>query len=183
MDNNFNENFRQNSHWITGEVQDVLIDKDGNRHPLPADHNLVVNTCSNLIAALIKGEESAGVRYWAIGGYLAGENTNGASTLFTSPASTDDKLKKEIYRQEITKDNMTFVAPDNKPTNVITNKLKITVIVPYTAANGTWYEFGLFGGSSASDVENTGIMINRKVHDPIVKSANLQVERNIIFTF
>ena len=181
MNNNFSENFRQNSHWITGEVHDVLIDKDGNRTELPVDHNLVVNTCSNLIAALIKGDESAGVRYWAIGGYLS--NETGDATPFTSPASTDEKLKKEIYRQEITEDNMTFVTADNNPTSVVTNKLKITVVIPYTAANGTWYEFGLFGGSSASEEANTGIMINRKVHDPIVKSANLQVERNIIFTF
>lgn len=181
MDINFTENFRQNSHWITGEVHDILIDKYGNRTPLPVDHNLVVNTCSNLIAAFMKGDETAGIKYWGIGGYKSGET--GDATPFTSPASTDNKLKREIYRQEIVKDNIVFVTTDNTVTDVVTNKLKVTIIVPYTAANGTWHEFGLFGGSSATGDADTGIMINRKVHDPIIKSANLQVERNIIFTF
>ena len=187
MKNLLSENFRNNSHWITGEIHDVLIDKDGNRTPLLVDHNLVVNSCSKLIAAFIKGDESVGVKYWAIGGYnsddLADEKNKPDINFGSTAASNDERLVNEIYRQEIAPENISFVDDQNNVVETISNKIKITVIVPYDSANGEWHEFGLFGGSTATADKDSGLMINRKVHDPIIKSSNLQVERNIIFTF
>ena len=67
--------------------------------------------------------------------------------------------------------------------DAVTNIIKVTIIVPWEDANGTWYEFGLFGGNSAKPELDTGIMINRKNHDPITKTVNLQIQRTVIFTF
>jgi hypothetical protein len=177
------ENFRRQGHWITGEVQDKIIDKDGNVTVLPVDHNLVVDSCSNLIACLFKDSGESGIRYWAIGGVLNSkdswdekynENTSGAQT----------KLKQELYRFPITSDDIKFVDKDgNETKGIITNRIKITVTVKYDEGNGTWYEFGLFGGNSASETKDSGIMINRKVHEPISKTVNLQIQRTVIFTF
>lgn len=192
------ENFRSGSHWITGEVQDTVIDRDGNRTILPVSYNLVVDSCSNLIASLFKnsaitedvkydGERiftSAGIRYWGIGGIPAGESGIDPAE-FVDPAGSDNKLKHEFYRALILPENIKFVDKDGKEVgeDAVTNRIKVTIIVPWEDGNGTWYEFGLFGGNSAKPELDTGIMINRKNHDPIVKNVNLQIQRTVIFTF
>lgn len=206
------ENFKRSSHWITGEVQDTLIDRDGNVTVLPADHNIVVNSCSNLIACLFKNSAvegdvptgikdseghdrlftSAGIRYWAIGGIKTGDTETLPDIFSSQPEGTDKNLVKEIYRAIILPENIKFVnlvGKDEKgnnkyeETDSVTNMIKITITVPYDEGNGTWYEFGLFGGNSACADENSGIMINKKVHEPITKSVNLQIQRTVIFTF
>lgn len=192
------ENFREKSHWITGEVQDIITDREGNVTVLPVDHNLVVNSCSNLIACLFKNSAvegdtpisannenfftSAGIRYWAIGGI---QGSNGSFTPDENTNPDQVKLTNEFYRAPILPENIVFV--DNNGNEVakgiITNRIKITVTIPYDEGNGTWYEFGLFGGNAASQTKDSGIMINRKVHDPISKTVNLQIQRTVIFTF
>lgn len=196
------ENFKRNSHWITGEVQDTLIDRDGNVTVLPADHNIVVDSCSNLIACLFKDSAvsgdvstgikdsegndrlftSAGIRYWAIGGIKVGD-TETSPEIFDTPDGSETRLSKEFYRAIILPENIKFVDGDGNETDNVTNRIKVTVTVPYDEGNGTWYEFGLFGGNSACADENSGIMINKKVHEPITKSVNLQIQRTVIFTF
>lgn len=198
------ENFKRDSHWITGEVQDILIDREGNKTVLPADHNLVVNSCSNLIACLFKDSavtkdvatgiqnpdgtdvffSSAGIRYWGIGGIKPGESGISPDD-FGNTSGDDTRLRHEFYRAVILPENIKFVDADGNETvdNTVTNRIKITITVPYDEGNGTWYEFGLFGGNSAEETLNSGIMINRKVHEPIAKSVNLQIQRTVIFTF
>ena len=187
--------YNKDSNWITGEVQDVIIDKDGNRTELPKDHNLVVTNCSILIAALLKSHwgnsttdatKRSGIRYWAIG--------TGANPDSDAPSSSDVGLAKEAYRQEITPDNITFVtdtgeaSPDGAPTR----RLKITILVDYNAGNITedggdgvaeWTEFGIFAGPEATETLGSGMMINRKIHGRIAKTENIKVERTLIFTF
>lgn len=182
--------YKTNSNWITGEVQDVIIDKDGNRTELPKDHNLVVANCSMLIASLFKSlwdndadvnDARSGIRYWAIG---VKENP-------AQPASTDAKLEEEAYRQEITPGDISFVTDTGEVSDTPTRRLKIVIIVDYDAANivddegnpRAWTEFGIFAGPDATETLGTGIMMNRKVHGSITKTSNIKVERTLIFTF
>ena len=183
--------YNKDSHWITGEVQDVIIDKDGNRTELPKDHNLVVANCSKLIAALFKSgwdnnsansSERSGIRYWAIG--------TGADPA-DSPVSTDETLAHEVYRQEIAPGDITFVDDDTNVSETPTRRLKIVIVVDYKDGNSTddegnvaeWTEFGIFAGPDASEAANSGIMMNRKIHGRIAKTENIKVERTLIFTF
>ena len=185
------ENFRNNSHWITGEVHDVIINEDGTRTELPVTHNLVVDNCSVLIASLFKSNAEHpenGIMKWVIGGEAEGEAASG--TQWTdgegkpiSPKESDVGLLHPIYAHDIAYDNIEFVTREGEGNDAIyvksdtaTNMLRVTVTIPTHEANGTWYEFGLFGG-------NGELMINHKIHEGIVKSANLQIQRTIIFTF
>ena len=189
---NCSENvYDRNSNWITGEVQDVIIDRDGNRTELPKDHNLVVASCSVLIASFFKsiwdndadgGNNRTGIKYWAIGTGADPES---------SPASTDTQLENEGYRQEITPGSIVFVDGDGNEVDTPTRRIKIVIVVGYEDGNiqdadGNpldWTEFGIFAGPTATAELRSGVMINRKIHGSIAKTENIMVERTLIFTF
>lgn len=193
--------------WITGEVHDVIIDKDGNRTVMPVSYNLVVHNCSVLIAALFKGlwsnsdstsvihsddeDKRSGIRYWAIG---TGNNEGDA----TAPEDSDTKLQREVYRQRIQPSQISFVVANSDPdatgvdayitSDSPTNQLRLQIIVDYDQANmddstGAWTEFGIFAGPDATSALNSGVMMNRKTHPPISKTDHIKVERTLIFTF
>lgn len=192
---NYEETCYNNGNWITGEVQDVIIDKDGNRTELPKDHNLVVTNCSVLIAALLKSHwdnstttpsQRSGIRYWAIG--------TGADPDKDAPSSDDVGLAKEVYRQEIRPEDITFVLDSGEASTngAPTRRLKIKILVDYDAGNATeeggdgvaeWTEFAIFAGPEATEALGSGMMINRKIHGRIAKTENIKVERTLIFTF
>ncbi len=154
---------------MTGVLQDTIIYKDGREVELPPDHNIIVNPCSVLIAALLKdnfkedydpekeatGEETVttwptrlGIKYWAIGALSSTviplKNQN------STPEAADNRLYNEIYRKEIKPNEIVFLNDDNTVSDTPTNKLRIQVMFDFDEANTTanceWFEMGLFGG-------------------------------------
>lgn len=182
---------------MSGEIHDVIIDKDGNRRELPVDHNLIVSNCSVLLAQLLKStlkndptsectgdsdDERSGIKYWAIGD----GDKNGSAE---APSLNDLKLQNEYYRQYIKPADIVFLTSNDAVSESPTNRLRIRIVVDYDKANmsdgnhGPWTEFSIFAGPDAKSTKDSGIMINRKVHDPIYKSSDIKVERTLIFTF
>lgn len=161
-----------------GEVTDRLIDaKTGELIEERVYNNLVVDSCSVLIAGLMKGALN-GVQYFAVGSGSA--SWNNAS--LPSPATTDTKLLNETYRKAITGSDIKFIDANNVESSSPTNRLQITVTFNESEANGELRELGLFGGN-ASSTKNSGYMLNRKIHALIYKTSGMKLERIIRFTF
>lgn len=147
---------------MTGVLQDTIIYRDGRKIDLPADHNIIVNTASMLIAALLKdsfeenytpdGAETTdttwptrlGIKYWAIGACDTGVDST------SSPSSIDSALRNEIYRKEIKPSQMQFLNSDDSVSSDPTNRIRIQIMLDFDEANTTsgheWFEMGLFGG-------------------------------------
>lgn len=168
------------NHKITGEVLDYFIYPDGRRELVrKQDYNLIVSTCSVLIACLMKGESGySGATYWALG---SGSDTWSDITP-PAPLTTDTQLTAEVYRKMITSGDIDFLDPANEVSLTPTNKIQITVLFDETEANGPLREFAIFGGL-ASSTANSGLMINHKIHPLIYKTAALQLERILRLTF
>lgn len=161
-----------------GEVTDRLIDSKSNRVIEERIYrNLVVDTCSVLIAGLMKGALS-GVQYFAVGAGSTAWNNNS----LPSPDVTDSKLLAETFRKEITKDDVKFIDSNNDESDVPTNRIEIKVMFTEAEANGELRELGIFGGN-ASSTKNSGYLLNRKIHPLIYKTSGMRLERIIRFTF
>lgn len=156
-------------HCMRGVLQDTIIYKDGREVALPADHNIIVNTASVLIAALLRDSfvenytppqseatettwpNRLGIKYWAIGACDATVDSK------SDPAATDSILRNEIYRKEIKPSQIQFLNADNTVSAEPTNKLRIQVMFDFEEANTTsgyeWFEMALFGGPTTEAVD------------------------------
>lgn len=163
---------------FVGEVTDRLIDaKTGELIEERVYHNLVVDSCSVLIAGLMKGVLS-GIQYFVVGsGSSAWSNSAPPS-----PATGDTKLLNEIFRKPVTKNDVIFIDSNNDESSVPTNRIQIKVTFEESEANGELRELGLFGGN-ATATKNSGYMLNRKIHGLIYKTSGMKLERIIRFTF
>lgn len=163
---------------IIGEVTDRLIDaKTGKVMDERVYQNLVVDTCSTLIAGLMKGAMS-GVQYFAVGsGSSSWQNES-----LPSPSATDAKLLSETYRKAITSNDISFIDSSNEESTTPTNRLQIKVTFNENEANGELRELGIFGGN-ATATKDSGYMLNRKIHALIYKTSGMKLERIIRFTF
>ena len=163
---------------VTGEYTDTIRHLDGTVE-VHEGRNLVVNGIYQLITSLFSGKQGyTGLQYWAIG---KGSDEWEESSL-PQPVVTDTKLLNEIGRKAIQPSNFKFVTPEGTTSSVPTNRLAVTVVFGYDECIGTWREFGLFGGD-ATETENSGTMINRKIHGVINKTREMEIAREIIFTF
>lgn len=162
-------------HW---EVIDKVIHADGRVEEFTY-YNTVVDSCSKLIACLMKGQAGYnGILYWAVGsGDSSWSNSNPPS-----PSTSTTKLVNEIGRKRIDPNNIVFIDANNNVTQNITNRLQISITFEEGEMNGEWREFGLFGGN-ATGTKDTGIMINHKIHPLIYKTSGIRVERTIRLTF
>ncbi len=170
-----NESFARR---FVGEVRDVIKHKDG-RVEVREGYNVVVNDITKLIAALLKQEAGyAGVQYWAVG------NGNGSwdDVNPPAPAVTDTQLTSEIGRKAIPGTAVKFLDGADAETPTVTNKLQIKLTFNYADCNGSWREFGIFGGN-ATATANSGVLVNHKTHGLIVKTDSMEIERTIKFTF
>lgn len=170
-----NESFARN---FIGEVRDVIKYKDG-RVEVREGYNVVVNDITKLIAALLKQEAGySGVQYWAVGSGLGGwDDVNPPA-----PAATGTQLVTEIGRKAIPGTAVKFLDAGDAETPTVTNKLQIKLTFNYADCNGSWREFGIFGGN-ATGAANSGVLINHKTHGLIVKTDSMEIERTIKFTF
>ncbi len=177
------EDTLKHGHMI-GEWQDKITNVEtGEVTVLPWQRNLVVNTIGNLIAARFFGNTGGGdaddkpISYWAIG-----SGNPSWDTVPGIPSVTDTILVAEFARKLITPSEMTYLDAGDLPTVSNTNKLQIILTFGTSEANGTWREFGIFGGN-ATAVLDTGLMINHKIHGSITKTVAIAIERTIRFTF
>lgn len=161
-----------------GEVFDTIYHKDGRIEKREKSFNIVVDSISKLISALIKHENdyTDGRLYWAVG-----EGLPNWDTAPYSPVATTTKLFKEVFRKQIT--SRSFIDVEGNPTDEVTNRLQLDIVLETNEANGfSLREFGIFGGNVTS-VPNSGIMINHKAHSRIDKEEGMRVERSVRFTF
>lgn len=161
-----------------GEVFDTIHHKDGTIEKREQSYNIVVDSISKLIAALIKYENgyTDGRLYWAVGQGLP--NWDGAPY---APVATTTKLFQEVFRKQIT--SRSFIDQEGNPTTEVTNRLQLDIILETNEANGfSLREFGIFGGNVTA-VPNSGVMINHKAHSRIDKEEGMKVERSVRFTF
>lgn len=165
-----------NVHMI-GHITDKITYKDG-RVEVIEGHNLVVNSFLKLIMSLLKGNnQNSGAKYWAVGsGSSSWDNTP------IDPKITETKLTAEIGRKAISSSDISFLDEKFNVVSTPTNILQIVVKFNESECNGSWREFGIFGGESATSTKNSGIMINKRHHALLTKTNEMVVERTMRFT-
>lgn len=162
---------------VTGEFQDIITDKrTGKVTKTKWSHNLVVESVTKLVAALIHNQFASNKVYWAVG---SGEDS--WDTSMPAVQVSDCALTHEIGRKEVT-NTIEYYNESNNPTETITNKLHITATFTEEDCNGDWREFGLFAGD-ATQTLGSGIMIDNKRHSHIGKTNEMVIERHLILTF
>lgn len=173
--NVFKDKYTRPLHW---QIIDTIIYADG-KEEVREYCNLVVNDCSKLIACLMSNQPTCkGIKYWAVG---KGES-NWSNENSPIPELTNSTLVRETFRKEILPENIVFLDKDNNPTTDFSNKLQIAVEFTEDEANGELREFALFGGT-ATEMLNSGIMINHKIHPLICKTSGMRLKRVIRLTF
>lgn len=161
---------------MTGEIIDKVY-MDGKLIDTIVGHNIIVNSFTKLVMALCKGETGyAGIKFWAVGSGLA--TWDGTPV---EPLVGETQLTAEIGRVAITANEIKFLTADYAESNVPTNILQIQHIFGIDDCNGSWREFGIFGGD-ATVTANSGIMINKKHHPVITKTSDMTIERTMRFT-
>lgn len=162
---------------VTGDVRDTIKYPDG-RVEVVESHNLVVDGVFNLITSLLANKGGyTGISYWAVG--------QGASSWDTStpnPTVSETKLVAEVGRKQINSSDVTWVNESDEVSSTPTNKLRVRCTFGPNECTGSWREFAIFGGN-ATATKDSGIMINHKNHPIMTKSEQVEIEREIIFTF
>ena len=161
---------------MTGEIRDRIF-KNGQFVEERVGHNIVVNTFLPLVMSLLKKQTGySGIQYWAVGSGNASWDTN-----MPTPVVTETQLTSEIGRVAIPASEIVFLDSDFEVTNTPTNIIQITHTFGTSDCNGSWREFGLFGGNATTSA-NSGYMINKKHHSVLTKTADMTVERTMRFT-
>ena len=164
---------------VTGDsIVDTIHYKDGRVETVEHGHNLVVNSLLPLLQCFLKGDTTYhGIQYWAVGsGSDTWDNDN-----TPDPTLTETILTSEIGRKAVTADGIKFVDSNFEESETPTTTLEVTVTFGYDECNGSWREFGLFGGK-ASLTANSGTMINKKHHAVLTKTTDMVIERRIRIT-
>lgn len=163
---------------VTGVFQDVITNKrTGDVIKTEWNHNLVVESVTKLVAALICNHFDNNKVFWAVGSGEDVWDTDGAPVVLTS----DCALTNEIGRKDVT-NSIEYYNDSNNPTETVTNKLHITATFTEDDCNGDWREFGLFAGDATNTI-GSGIMIDNKRHPHIGKTDEMIIERHLILTF
>lgn len=162
---------------MTGQSIDRIYNRDGYLIKELVGHNLVVNSFLNLVMCLLKQQSGyGGIQYWAVGKGADAWDTN-----MPTPAIGATRLTEEIGRVPILAEDISFLDTSYEKIEIPSNILQISHTFDYGDCNGTWREFGLFGGNATSEL-NSGIMINKRHHSIITKTDEMTVERVMRFT-
>lgn len=168
--------FENGGFVMTGQITDRIF-KDGVLVEERVGHNRIVNSVLPLIMGLLKKQSGyTGISYWAVG--------SGASSWDTTtpnPDVTATQLTNEIGRVAIPASEMTFLTDAYEETTTPTNIIQIKHLFGTSDCNGTWREFGLFGGNATSTA-NSGFMVNKRHHDVLTKTSDMTIERTMRFT-
>lgn len=161
---------------MTGEIIDRIHYKDG-RVEERVGHNLVVNSFLNLVMCLLKQQNGyKGVQYWAVGSGASSWDSN-----MPSPDLDATRLTSEIGRVAITSDEISFLDGSYNESSTPTNIIQIKHTFGASDCNGTWREFGIFGGNATTAI-NSGILVNKRHHAVITKTEEMTIERIMRFT-
>lgn len=161
---------------MVGEITDKIY-KNGELIDVRVGHNIIVNSFLNLTMALMAGATGyTGIQYWAIGSGNASWDSDPVD-----PAENATQLTNEIGRVAIASSEIKFVDAEYQESVTPTNILQIEHSFGANDCNGTWREFGLFGGN-ATTTANSGIMINKKHHAVLTKTADMTIDRTMRFT-
>ncbi len=161
---------------MTGEITDRIF-KNGKLVEERHGHNLVVNSFLRLVMCLLKKQASyTGIQYWAVGSGNASWDSN-----MPTPDINATRLTAEIGRVAIPANEITFLDSNYEETTTPTNIIQVRHLFGTSDCNGTWREFGLFGGNATGNA-NSGIMINKRHHAVLTKTSEMTVERTMRFT-
>ena len=161
---------------MTGQSHDKIY-KNGVLVREIKGHNLVVNSFLNLVMCFLKQQSGySGIQYWAIG-----KGANSWDDNLPNPDPTATRLTMEIGRVPISAEDIKFLDSDYNESATPTNILQISHTFGSDECNGVWREFGIFGGN-ATEVTNSGIMINKRHHAVITKTNEMTIERVMRFT-
>lgn len=162
---------------VTGEYRDTIHYQDGTVEVVES-HNLIVDGLYKIITSLLSAKGGySGLQYWAVGsGNLSWDSS------LPDPTTTDTRLTQEIGRKQIQSSDFAWVNESGEVQSTPTNRLRVRVTFSNSECVGAWREFGIFGGNATSTA-NSGIMMNHKHHTVINKTAEMEIEREIIFTF
>ena len=162
---------------MRGEIIDKIYDKEGNLIEERKGENLVVTSFLTLIACLMKNEQLySGIQYWAIG-----QGNSSWDEVLPSPTLGDTQLVSEIGRVALDPSDITYVDENFDESPIPTNILQIQHTFDENTLNGSWREFGIFGGNATSAL-GSGIMINHRNHALLVKTSEMVVQRTMRFT-
>lgn len=140
-------------------------------------HNLIVNSFLNLVMCLLKQESGyKGLQYWAVGSGASSWDSN-----MPTPEIGETRLTSEIGRVAISPSDIKFLDSGYNEVSNPTNILQVSHTFGANDCNGTWREFGIFGGN-ATATSNSGIMINKRHHAVITKTDEMAIERIMRFT-
>jgi hypothetical protein len=161
---------------MTGHIVDRIFDKNGKLIDVIEGHNLVVNSFLKLIMGLCKGDSGyGGIQYWAVG---SGDSSWDKS--LPNPEINATRLTSEIGRIKINPSEISYLTVDMEISQTPTNIIQIRHVFGPSECNGSWREFGIFGGDATSDA-NTGVMINKRHHGIITKTSDMTIERTMKF--
>lgn len=161
---------------MIGESHDKIYEKGKLVREIKG-HNLVVGSFLNLIMCFLKQQSGySGIQYWAIG-----EGANSWDSSLPNPELSEKRLTMEIGRVPISQDEICFLNDDYDRVETPTNILQISHTFGEDECNGVWREFAIFGGN-ATEVTNSGIMINKRHHAVITKTEEMTIERIMRFT-
>ena len=171
---------------LRGEWRDVVRDAQSGRLLLDTgwDHNQVQDSNATLLAMFfrefLQGVPAivAGPQYLAIG--------HGQPSWDTVPPTilqTDTTLSDEFYRQQVQAAEVGYIDPVTKlPVGGPTRAIQLVMNIGPAQGNGTWREFGFFGGDATAALDS-GFMINWVAHSRIDKDITMSVVRTVRFTF
>jgi hypothetical protein len=168
---------------INGRYQDVLRNAQGRLLWQSGwRSNRILNNCSRLLAALMKGEAGIqGLRYWAVG---QGERRWDAT--LPNPQLASTQLTSELVRLPLSAEQITYIDSQNAPSATPTNRLQVTVDIDGSTLVSSGFqplrEFGLFGGD-ATETANSGLMINQVIHPRIDIAPDMTLSRTLHLTF
>lgn len=162
---------------VKGEYTDTIRYADGTVEVIK-DQNLIVDGLYKIITSLLSAKGGySGLQYWAIG---SGNPSWDVS--LPQPAKSDTRLTLEIGRKQIQPSDFAWVNDEGVVQSQPTNRLRVRVTFSTTECVGDWREFGIFGGNATS-TSNSGILMNHKNHALVTKTSEMEIEREIIFTF
>lgn len=162
---------------VKGEYTDTIRYADGTVEVIKS-HNLIVDGLYKIITSLLSAKGGySGLQYWAVGS----GNPSWDSEL-PNPQTSDTRLTQEIGRKKIQPSDFAWVNASGEVQSTPTNRLRVRVTFSNSECDGAWREFGLFGGNATSTA-NSGIMMNHKNHPVVNKTSEMEIEREIIFTF
>ncbi|MEW6519548.1 MAG: hypothetical protein AB1461_09060 [Thermodesulfobacteriota bacterium] len=168
---------------LKGYYNDLLIDgHDRVRLDRGWRPNLIVEGCSRLLAALMKGQPGlAGILFLAVG---EGLQEWDAALPHPQPAAT--RLAREILRRPIAPEEIIFLDSAGLPTAAPTNRLQISIalILADFPAGGFQpvREFGLFGGNATAE-PGSGLLLNHVIHPRIDITPRLTLHRTLRLDF